>query len=161
MNDWTRRGETRRDRILGLLSFIFVASVTFFLAVGGWYIRSSHVAEEFSDPLDFRISYSSRNVRTSPEPQTGSPYDFNLGLHSTIFMLCELGLLTIQTLHAIIICIFEQIRTRCFKGREMSEDAYSNITHSINFKFDLVSLLFDLVSLSFNQGSLVITYGIK
>jgi hypothetical protein len=159
MNVWTTRNESRRNRILGLLSCIFIASVFLFISVGAWYFGSTHGEESFypvADTLEFGMPYynfyygsGKENENKSlegPDVLLSSPYDFNLGLHSTVFMLCELGLLVIQSFHALIICIFEQMRTRCSKGRELSEDVYSNITQSINFRFDLVSLLFDLVS---------------
>jgi len=160
MNDSSRRSETRRSRILALLTVIFVASVGLFLGVVAWYFGSSHEEDSFystRDPFEYGMPYynfyyggtkgqeNNKSVE-GPEILLSSPYDFNLGLHSTIFMLCELGLLVIQSLHALVICVFEQMRTRTCKGKQMSEDTYSNLTHNINFRFDLISLLFDLVS---------------
>ncbi|XP_021963030.1 E3 ubiquitin-protein ligase AMFR [Folsomia candida] len=164
MNDWSRRGQCRRHRILGLLCFIFVSSILLFVGVGGWYFcYASGAGSKETDSLDIKPVYyghgfatttssssSGASARSSQESSSasaspGAPLDFNLGLHSVIFMLCELGLLVIQTLHVLIICIFEQVRTKWYKGKQISDETYSNISHSINFKFDLISLLFDLV----------------
>jgi hypothetical protein len=62
-------------------------------------------------------------------------------------MLSEIGLLVIQTLHALVVCLFDQIY---FKSKEdehccKNEDGYSGIAHMINFNFEILALLFDLV----------------
>lgn len=137
MNDWTRHGESRRRRILGLLSFIFFSSVSLFVAVCGWYMGST------SKPGD--LLGATGILMENHHHSTGTAYDFNLGLHSAVFMLSEIGLLIIQTLHALSVCIFDQVSSKHRNTNKFSEDIYTNIAHSINFKFDLVALLFDLV----------------
>jgi len=158
MNDWTRDGKKRRRRILFLLSFIFISSILLFLGVCGWYMSSA-------DPV-----YRTRRLfgrHEGLQKLKSSPYNFSIGLHNTLFMLSEIGLLVIQTLHALTICMFEQIAFK-YNGRRsrrilldedelsesnttnippanQNEDLSSALSHHINFYFDLVSLLFDLV----------------
>lgn len=163
MSDWSRRGQCRRNKILGLLCFIFASSILLFLAVVGWYVVSSGVrgqTENGASPpfihnsLEMKALYYNIKSSVGEVSAGATPTNFNLGLHSVIFMGCELGLLIIQTTHVLILAIFEQVRTKGYKEGEEEEttpkddEVYANIIHSINFKFDLISLLFDLVSSS-------------
>ncbi|ODM96644.1 E3 ubiquitin-protein ligase AMFR, partial [Orchesella cincta] len=160
MNDMTKLGEARRHRILALLAFILVTSVSLFLAVFTWFMKSVTV-EQKHDILDLRYipSMSLFTPNDDQEAMGLMRYDFNIGLHSAIFMLSEIGLLVLQTLHALTVCIFEQLyfRHRVSKWNPVSiftpcaleeydeEDLYMCINHNINYRFEMVTLLFDLI----------------
>lgn len=163
INDTSKCSEARRHRILRLLVFIFATSIVLFLTVALWFLSSS--PKEFSnDFLDLKsILIPFTRPFDDPSQVAGSQtgYDFNLGLHSAIFMLSEITLLILQTLHALTMCIFEQkhFRHKTWKwgpfdlladktyGESDEEDLYLCASQNINYKFEIISLLFDLVSL--------------
>lgn len=159
VNDMTKASEARRHRILHLLVVIFVTSILLFSGVIAWFMNSSpkEFSKDFldlSDIIPFTRPYDETPVQ---EPSTG--YDFNLGLHSAIFMLSEISLLIMQTLHALTMCILDQMYfrevsckwnpLRIFADKMYSqndeEDLYMCASQDINYKFEIVSLMFDLV----------------
>jgi len=80
-----------------------------------------------------------------------SPYNFSLGFHNALFMVAEIGLLTIQTLHALSICFLEHLKQKYQRRRgdvvaQRGKSEDQSLAQSISFYFDITTLLFDLVS---------------
>lgn len=137
MNDGTRDAAKRRRRIIGLLSFILIISLSLFISVCAWYFKSFEC-----------VHVSAENSSGSSNIGIPSGYDFNLGLHSTIFMLSEIGLLIIQAFHALLICSLAQIHASFRNSADALEKEHlsASTVHAINYRLDLVALVFDLVN---------------
>lgn len=181
INDTTKASEAKRRSIIRLLTFIFTTSIFLFVAVVLWFLNSSpkEFAHDFLDLKDI-IPFPPKPINdllstaaaTSGGAASSGGYDFNLGLHSAIFMLSEIGLLILQALHALTMCFFDQLYfqhklayKKCcnllssLSGSPKSEDdksikddkndeedLYLCASQDINYKFEIISLMFDLVS---------------
>lgn len=141
MNDWSRDGEVRRRRIISLLCFILVISLGLFGGICVWYSHSS-------PKIEYEMLQGPGYSKPTQALPSSRPYDFNLGLHSTIFMLSEIGLLIIQSFHAVLVCILDQVYSKCrryYLASENNENSTTGLVHAVNFRMDLVALVFDLV----------------
>lgn len=160
MSDMSEPDGTRSHRILSLLAAIFFVSICLFLAVILWFVNSS--PKDFQeDFLDFKNIVPFIKPYDNEPEVTSVEYDFNLGLHSAIFMLSEIGLLIIQTFHALTVCVFDRLyfnrktskwnilnvlNKSIMIENDSEEDQYMCISQEVNYRMELLSLLFDLVS---------------
>jgi len=142
MNEWSKDGKSRRKRILLLLTLIFGTSVFLFFSLLLRYIGPSFMSSAF-----YAVEWRFFQGQSRLYSQNGSPGPtrLTLGLHGLVFMLSELILLALQTAHALTLCCVDQFK-RFQRFSSPDDEKYSSIVHTVNFNFELVSLLFDLVS---------------